>query len=156
MTIPFLPATFDQSVRGPKKAGTWEHYDELLDKLPDDLRIEGSVTADSLTAIPTVWARPLLFAEALFSGDAHPLNKEVVGEWRGLLGIFCFRGYYGFQLSTRSYDVSGPSSERFARVLNTLRPNSEWQTSHLVYLDTVVLGASSPKSLFFAAADYGA
>ena len=152
MTTPFLPETSGQTVRSPKEAGSWEYNGTLLDKLADDLSVGGASTADVLTAVPTVWARPLLFAEALFSDD-HPLNREVTGEWRGFLSLICFRDIYKFQISVERYTLSSNSPERLGRVLQLLQPDQHCQTSYLIYVNNVLVGASFPKSLFFTAAD---
>lgn len=150
--VPFLPEIYGELVRRPKEAGVWESYSELLNKLPDDLSIKGNATADSLTAIPTVWARPLLFAEALFD-ERHPLHDEVENEWRGLLAIFCFADYYKYSLSAQRTALHG-STERFAKVLRALSPDNHWLDMHLIYLNDSLIGGTSPKSLFFTAAEY--
>jgi len=152
MPIPFLPEAYG-NIRSLGESGTWENYSGLLERLPDDLRISGTATADALTAIPTVWARPLLFAEALFDNE-HPLHNEVEGEWRGIFALFCFKDYYKFQISVRQFEISEDASERFARVLHTLRPDNYWCTLHLIYLNDILIGGTSPKSLFFTAAQY--
>jgi hypothetical protein len=51
-----------------------------------------------VNSIPDVWARPLLFEMALFSPEdkenphnEHPLRKQIIGEWRGLLAMLALR-----------------------------------------------------------------
>ena len=79
--ITFLPEDSGE-VESPGNRGQWESIRELLKKLSDGLVVPKGASADALTAIPTVWARPILFAQAL-TDDKHPLHREVVAEWRG-------------------------------------------------------------------------
>ncbi|MFH8120445.1 MAG: hypothetical protein QXS37_06590, partial [Candidatus Aenigmatarchaeota archaeon] len=89
----YLPKIKKEILRGPQQIGVWENNSNLINQLPKELDIKGEATKDVLTAIPTIWARPLLFAEALIN-EEHPLHKQTENEWRGLLGVFCFSKIY--------------------------------------------------------------
>jgi hypothetical protein len=149
----YLPKTKGERVQPPGEEGIWTDNEALLSDLPEDLDIEAQVTVDVLTAIPTVWARPLLFAGALLDSH-HPLHKEVLGEWRGLLGIFCLKGFYGYKLDAKEFDIKKSTDEDFEKVINTLLPDSSWRKIYLIYVDERLIGGTSPRSLYFTASEY--
>jgi len=152
-SIPFLSKIKGDSVKSPKESGVWENNPQLLNDLPLDLYVKGEISSDALTAIPTIWARPLLFADALVNDD-HPLHDQIKNEWRGLLGLFCFKDFYKMDISTARLELSKDSNLRFEKTLYALRPSNYWDEFHIIYFEGKVIGGTSPLSLFYTAVDY--
>jgi hypothetical protein len=158
LIVPYLPKGRGELIRSLKKRGEWEHNDKLIEKLPEELDVSAEATKDVLTAIPTVWARPVLFAEALFD-KKHPLHKEVTNEWRGLLGIFCFKRVYNFSIDVRGVNLSGEEATKypFVQILRSSpKPGEEreWNKIYLIYIDNILIGGTSPQTLFFTPPEY--
>jgi hypothetical protein len=127
----------------------------------DIARGEGA-SAEILTAIPTPWARPILFASALFD-EEHPLHREVLNEWRGLLGMFCFQDQYNLALNRGEMDRGRLDLEENVVRQTTAgsafwellpEPRAAWRVIHLVYSGKKLIAGSSPLSLFFTATSY--
>jgi len=143
-------------VASPNKPGTFEPIEGLAKKLSKGIKVPKDASMDALTAVPTVWARPILFAEALLNGD-HPLHNQILEEWRGLLGLFCFKNAYGWRMESVSHRIKEDSHWQFERILHTLRPSDvgdDWLKIHLIYVDNVLIGCTSPLSLYFTPAEY--
>jgi hypothetical protein len=158
LIVPYLPKGRGDLIRGLDVRGEWKHNDKLIEKLPEELDVSAEATKDVLTAIPTVWARPVLFAEALFD-KKHPLHKEVTNEWRGLLGIFCFKRVYNFPIDVRGVNLSGEEAKEypFVQILRSSpKPGEEreWNKIYLIYIDDILIGGTSPKTLFFTPPEY--
>lgn len=170
----FLP-NVEGDVQRPDRTGAWEHKDELLAKVARNLivgpinrgeQMSGGpvVTGDILTAIPTPWARPLLFAAALTdlpdnsqkTGRQHPLHNEVLNEWRGLLGMFCFREYFNVSIEVKRLDLNENLHTVAGKALFDLRPSDEWKTVWLIYANKQLIAGTSPLTIFFTAPEYSA
>jgi hypothetical protein len=155
-TIPYLPKCVGTQAVKPSQPGVWEHNRALLEILAKGLDVKGTVDWSSLTSIPSIWARPLLFTEALVD-PTHPLHKQVRDEWRGLLGLFCLHDYNLLNLTVHRVQL-GQQDRRnpLVAALFTLMPKPEdsWCEIALVEVDGVMLGGTSPKTLLYSAADY--
>lgn len=149
----YLPKIKGEVLRKPKERGIWENNPELINQLSKELDIKGEATKEVLTAIPTIWARPLLFAESLIN-EEHPLHKQTENEWRGLLGIFCFKKIYNFKIEIKIINISERQESRFLRILNALKPDAGWDKVYLIYVENIPIGATSPRSLFFTPPEY--
>ncbi|MHB1953307.1 MAG: hypothetical protein ACYCOU_06120 [Sulfobacillus sp.] len=160
----FLPKLKDDHKTPPLqgKSGTWhaESNVNLLETIADDLDVGRTLQlGDTVSSVPSIFARPWLFAQAL-QDDRHPLHSSVKGEWRGLLGIFCFQKIYGFSLLADLYSVplEGDSDEAvLVSLLNQQLPltNSDlWRRIWLIKVGGQVLGGTSPLSGFFTGIDY--
>ena len=83
--VNFLPENKGK-VPAPTDTGIWQHIDELIKNLSKGIHA-GDPSPDALTAIPTVWARSILFAQALIDRDDDNdhihLQENILGEWRG-------------------------------------------------------------------------
>jgi hypothetical protein len=160
-TIPYLPEYKGTQLNPPRFPGQWEHHKNLLGVLGQDLDVRGSLDWSVLTAIPTIFARPLLFAEALLDKD-HPLHQQVVREWRGLLSVICFEQYQLFDIKLEPINLDlfinqgKGNADQFVQALNTLMPQpvKDWKNLTTIRVGDVMLGATSPKSLVYASADY--
>lgn len=154
MTESYLPPVAGNLVSPPAQRGKWTARANLLQNLPRDL----AVNAGNSTSIPSVWARALVFAEAL--GDAHhPQHAAITQEWRGLMGIFCFRECFGLQVTFHHIDF-GPGAP--AGMLGNRLRNSVYQQKpagwpgdiYVAAVDDKLIGGTSPKTLFFTAPEY--
>ena len=154
--VNFLPENKGK-VPAPTDTGIWQHIDELIKNLSKGIHA-GDPSPDALTAIPTVWARSILFAQALIDRDDDNdhihLQENILGEWRGLVGLFCFKEAYGWRISSKLHVIDGNSDKRFEKTLYDLKPNNKWLKIYLIYLDNILIGGTSPMSLFFTPAEY--
>jgi hypothetical protein len=83
MPYPFLPQLHGARVGDPGAIGKWTEVPDLLKAASEDMVSDTNATADVVTSIPTPWARPQVFADALANiGGGHPLREEVKNEWR--------------------------------------------------------------------------
>ena len=154
--IPLLPKTKGKNLKKPDERGKYEENLNLLEHIPADLVVAKGSPTDVLTAIPTIWARPMLFGHALID-EHHTAHESVEQEWRGLLGIFCFKDFLNLSIKPVPYRLSSDSKGLFEGILYSLRPDPSdplWNTIHLIYVENILVGGTSPLSLFFTAADY--
>jgi hypothetical protein len=153
---PFLPKTSGEHLKKPDERGEYVENPELLNQLAKDLVVAKGSPPDVLSAIPTVWARPLLFGHAIIDHN-HTAHESVEQEWRGLLGIFCFMKFFNMNVVPKPFDLSPEKKGKFEGVLYSLIPDRTdplWRTIHLIYVDNILVGGTSPLSLVFTAADY--
>lgn len=164
MPLPYLPQCGWNFVPLIERPGRWEHLDDLLEKLSKDIETpDRDLDPSVLSAIPTVWARPLLFAEALLDKD-HPMHFQVRDEWRGLLSLVCLKKHYNLVLNTGLVRLQefGNQGLSFADALLVLSPEPKqaWCEISPLWLEidkkNYYLGGTSPKTLVFTAPDYGA
>ncbi|HYH45130.1 MAG TPA: hypothetical protein VEG34_05545, partial [Thermoanaerobaculia bacterium] len=151
-------------------AGRWGTADDFLAKFAADILIDGQVEDRHLIqSVPTVFARPIQFYQA-FENQRHPAHASIVGQWRGLLGVFALHRWLGVSLDVQEFAVpkveDGPLPSRFEprsadlpllAILNSQLPypRSEWERWWLIHLRGHLLGATSPWSLVYTAATPG-
>src|SRR5688572_30061936 len=85
--LPELDYTGALPSPGSLGAGWAEHRtgQKVLGEYSDALVVNrGNPRAEELKSLPSPWARLLLFEQALLN-ERHPVHKQIVGEWRGLL-----------------------------------------------------------------------
>jgi len=151
-----LSRTEGSKIPGPQEAGKWINPGVNLDDLASDI-VSGKLgpSLDALTAVPTIWARPLLFGEALINKD-HPLHDDCKREFFGLLGILCFAGRLTHLRITRhnySLDVVPGEHEKILHnSIKALKP--QWKTISLIAVNEKLIGGASPYSLLFTPLDY--
>jgi|GEM_PF-5160451 len=163
----FLPTLkINRKTATPAEAGSWSSdasgdKERLLETLPQDLAIgEDKINDEIVNAVPTIFARPWLFAQVLFSGKTHPLFEQIRGEWRGLLGLFCFKDILQINLQVTGYRIpdefaeNPANSQIFEKLLNLLIPNELWRNIFLIKVEDRVVGATSPLTVFFTPAQY--
>jgi hypothetical protein len=141
------------------RIGEWSSQGNMLSSLPENLELEEDtkVSAEVLTAIPTIWARPLLFRTALFNKD-HPLHDEVKNEWRGILGVFALHQFFGININDPklcSIDEESPKTlDKVLVTLNPWYPKKEWLNLYLVKVDNKLIAGTSPSTFFFTPPDF--
>ena len=95
MAHPLLPTLKEQNRIAITKRGVWESDSQkTLKNLAEDLKV-ASDKYSSISSIPDLWARPMLYEMILFDKN-HPLHDKVVGEWRGLIAIIALRTIRNF------------------------------------------------------------
>ncbi len=158
----YFPKLVDNHTTPKPAPGEWAPQGNirLLETIPEDLDIRGGeMKGGIINAIPTVYARPWLFAQALFAGPQNPLHRQFKAEWRGLLGLFCFKDVLGIKLTTTPYSILKPERARkedkvLVGLLDALLPSEDWRQMWLIEVDGHLLGATTPVSIFFTPAEY--
>jgi hypothetical protein len=150
-------------------AGRWGTADDFLAKYAADILIDGQVEDRQLIqSVPTVFARPIQFYQALENRE-HPAHASVVGQWRGLLAVFGLLQWLELSLDVLPFDLTASEAEptdRFqsrppdASILAILKsqlphPRREWERWWLISLQGHLLGATSPWSLVYSPAESG-
>ena len=166
----YLPKLVGTNVAPPRREGVWgTQEDRIVTDLANSIDI-GEPLADGqngpdISSIPDVYARPLLFQSA-FRNERHPAHYGCVQEWRGLLSLLALHEVKsGLKESLRFVPVSfdGREANPLVRAVQQLRPPGvklqdnvtyEWDKLLLVQFDGITLGAFSPSTLVFTAAEY--
>src|SRR2546423_808215 len=71
-----------------------------MSKIAEGIEIASKAESQTVSSIPDIWARPILFANALFRKDAIALQQ-----WRGLLSLIALRQMSRVQLTFKSLRV---------------------------------------------------
>lgn len=130
-----------------------------------------TVSADQVDAYPDVWARALLFEQALFNPGnpsqpdqtGHPMHKTVYGEWCGLLAMFALarqRNLHSFR--GEALDLNDQALQHpFIRALRLMKPLhpplhnlNPWEQLYVLNLSGVPIGLCSPQTLVCSATEY--
>jgi hypothetical protein len=162
-----LPTLIPQhTVSNINETGSWENRNaDELEKISKGLKVEQ--VQIQINSIPDVWARPLLFEMGLFDPD-HPLNEEVLGEWRGLLALVGLKEIRKItKLTAQKIQISSNDhqhSQRFSEVLTklipkrSLAPDTTWNNLYLFLFDTggkkSAIGMTSPTTIVSTATHY--
>jgi len=159
VTTLYLPKAHNPNIGNPK-VQQWVSMpengaDELASKLgiPDRL-LESQI----IGAIPTPWARMLLFEQALLD-DSHPLHKSILAEWRGLLACFCYHNYAGFKFTVEPINLDELRTDnrdsRVGEAFKKAKPDSTptWERFDLICINDIVVGAASPRTIVFCTAE---
>ena len=104
-----------------------------LKTLPNDLFFEGQVRNENLiNAVPTMFARPLLFAEALADSN-HPLHVHTVTQWRGILAAIALNEHLHLNIAEgNNFTIARPvvrtaPSWVLYEILDCELPGSAWR-----------------------------
>ncbi|WP_263384338.1 hypothetical protein [Granulicella arctica] len=122
--LPKLKSGNDNTVSLPSEPGVWDEKQGYNRMGALAKAIDVPPGGSAVHSVPDPWARVLLFARALYSKD-HTLHPQVLGEWRGLLGLLGLRERMGMEGLT-AYEVDLTSSERpdlFSSVLSRVLPD---------------------------------
>ena len=154
--------------------GVWQDDEQgrdFLSKFAADIDLTGQIEdPHAAHSVPSVFARPILFYQALKDKN-NPLHDVLVREWRGLLAVFGLQSWLGYNITVRPYEV--PPEERGATSvvgsvgvdnlhLRTIlrqqlpKPEEDWERWWLVYCNDTLIGATSPWSVLYTPAQYKA
>lgn len=143
----------DKETPEPAVKGVWirDSQKNLLETLPKALDISGEVSGEVVSSIPSVFARPLLFSYSLFSEDS-PVQKYSKKEWRGILGLFCFKELENINLEIERYEIDGNNSPLERHLIET--GLNGVSPLYLVKIDKEIVAVSFPYCIFFTPAEY--
>lgn len=163
--LPTLTGRQDGTERGvqePTDLGHWQNNERrVLGQIAEAIEIPKQIAEKrGVSAVPDVWARPLMVRAALRPDWKHPLRDRVVKEWRGLISLLALRHY-------RRHDVEivpvALDEGRFAGALRRLAPRAvalqpgvpyAWPDLLLIRYQNIPVGAFSPSTLVYTGADY--
>jgi len=149
MSVLFLPKNSGM-VKLPDHCATWEHISKLIRNLGDGIEVSDQISMQALAAIPTIWARPVLFQRALFD-SGHPLHKNFVMEMRGLWGVLCLRDIFELKVSVQACDIP---SEGETELQNALSMDPPFRRINLIYVSGCLVGCTSALSFAFTPSEY--
>ena len=151
-------------IEWPTPVGTWKQGESInrLETFANNLDVSNAPgDTDLLNSVPTPWARLLLFESALYK-EKHPSHQDIEDQWRGLLGVVALAAPLRLNLSVKSLTLSQQVSQYQSKVAKSfldLRPqhrstsvdeeNGKWDDFQMIIVDDVVLGSTSPRTLFF-------
>lgn len=134
-------------------AGWTEHGNGVvtLAKYSAALVVAGRDTPpERLKSIPSPWSRLLLFEQALFQ-RAHPAHRQVLSEWRGMLGCLALSDYLKLQMTVTPVDFDGVNGPM--QVLRSMAPAGDapelWNHHVLISIGGRLVGGTSPRTLVF-------
>lgn len=152
----------DERRLAPAEPGRWKADGDFLAKFESDIYVTGEVADRIVNSVPSVFARPIQFRQALFD-SAHPMHRTVRNQWRGLLALFALRKALGIQMSTTPFAMrdaeeirKDDSDRQFALILRNQcpRPAEEWRNWLLLYCQGQLVGATSPWTMAYTPAGY--
>ena len=144
----------------PPEAGKWKTDPSFLEKFAHDIHVEGQLGDRIVNSVPSVFARPIQFSQAL-SSAAHPMHDAVVAQWRGLLAIFALQKALSIPIrvtrfALRDQTEPGDLDRRFMEILRSQLPHpvEEWKTWLLIYCNDQLVGATSPWTMVYTPTEY--
>jgi hypothetical protein len=161
MTRIFLNELTDEQRQLPlPEPGKWKPEADFLEKYAHDIYIKGNVADRLVNSVPSVFARPIQFYQAL-ADDQHPMHATIVSQWRGLLAAFALRKALDIPLQVSRFQLRDDAGDRdadrqFVRILQAQapRPASEWKTWLLLYCEGQLIGATSPWTIVYTPTEY--
>jgi hypothetical protein len=161
--IPWFPKT-DPPLGGGSRAGDWQlRAQRDLSIIAKNLVYEVSTTR--VNSLPSPWSRALQFEQAILN-SRYPTRDALLEEWFG--GMACLGLWDMFGLRMESIrvalqdhaDLDDDAVGPFTRSLASSRPDGSfslsrhpkgshpWDVVYVFYLQGVVVGFSSPSTLF--------
>src|SRR5579862_1563492 len=171
----YLP-NLTSNIGMPEESGRWHGYESrILTAIADGVLPDDDVSSKSVSSIPDVWARPLLFASVLGQrSDRRPaksseapgqplsLRSRLLREWRGLLSLLALRRIHNYDVEI----VRVPLDEGgglIAGALKRLSPKPvpleqqcsyRWDDVFIIRYRGVPVGGFSPATLVYTGAGY--
>ncbi len=158
----FLPPLNDNARVKPGNVGEWAPqaaaagFAEVADSLA--LSNLGN-DVDSISAIPDMWARPLL-VEMVLKNKAHPLHPTIKGQWQGMLAAIALAKTQNLKLKAELLDLNAHKGDQFVSSLLDLIPaankaiyqldngqKNPWSEIYLFSLSGRPVGMTSPVTL---------
>ncbi len=152
----------DKRQLAPAEPGRWKADGDFLARFENDIYVTGEVEDRIVNSVPSVFARPIQFRQALFD-PAHPMHRTVRNQWRGLLALFALRKALGVQMNVTPFAMrdaetirKDDSDRQFALILHNQcpRPAEEWENWLLLYCQGQLVGATSPWTMAYTPAGY--
>lgn len=150
----------------PPQQGRWQSAPDFLTKYSSDIEIGTQISdRDGMLNVPTVFARPVYFLQAL-EDNRHPAHRHVRGQWRGLLAIFALQRWLGGAVQAQEFSLldvweranrdGGRADLPWLTILkNQLpKPTEEWKRWWLLRFHDQLIGATSPATIVYTPAQY--
>jgi len=151
--------------------GMWHEEGDFLAKYASDIDLHGQLPSNHFAhSVPSVYQRPIQFYESLRNSH-NPLHDAAVKEWRGLMAVIGLSRWVDPRLevthfvvpprnqsATSEVGATGNRDLHFNAILRNQLPKREedWNEWWLIRCDGVLLGATSPWTLVYTAAQYEA
>jgi hypothetical protein len=156
-------AEIDRQLEVPTP-GRWkgdEQSKDFLGKYVADIHIDAHLDLREVHSLPSVFARPIQFWQALRTTE-HPLHDAVVSQWRGLLAVFALQEWLTLMPVPQLYEVpsAGHISMGIDQNLHTIlrnqlpKPERYWERWWLLYCDDYLIGATSPWTIVYTPSAY--
>lgn len=161
--IPWFPKT-NPPLAGGSRAGEWQvRHQQDLGTIAKSLVYEVSTTR--VNSLPSPWSRALQFEQAILN-SRYPTRDSLLEEWFGGMACLGLWDMFGLRMeSTRvalqdHADLKDDAVGPFARSLASSRPDGgsslsrhpdgrhPWDVVYVFHLQGVVVGFSSPSTLF--------
>lgn len=167
----FTPELRRNAIQWQEPTGTWKEEQDIvhLATVAESLIVpEEESKTDLLNSIPTPWSRLLLFENALYNNH-HPAHRDILDQWRGLLGLLALAKPLGLNIqpSSEEYTINLPDfalEHPIAKTFVDLSPHyhingtdvetGKWSHFHLIVVGEQLLGATSPRTLVFTGIDH--
>lgn len=159
----YLPQLTGENIKPPEKIGHWmNHEQSIMIGISDAIDVGERDHLRGVSAVPDIWARPLMFQSAIKPGSKHPLRKKMIQEWRGLLSLLALWKIKKCPISIISVDLDQGT---FSNALKRLAPKPvqleqnvkyDWKDILLIRYHNIPIGAFSPTTLVYTATKYNA
>ncbi len=171
----YLHAVDEQAAQLPApQAGAWvtdTDSRDFLERYAASIAISGELKDTHVAhSVPSAFSRPIQFYQALCNPE-HPLHAAVKSEWRGLMALFALQEIAGLTLVAKPYSVISPDApsatpaaldtkgnrdDHIATILYNQLPYApeDWDSWWLLYCDDALVGATSPWTIGYTAANY--
>ena len=139
--------------------GQWDSQDNnTFRNIADSLAYEAPGQVKNVSSVPTMWARPLIVQMALFD-QKHPIHKQMVNQWRGMLAAIALAEVEGFDFKVQLIDLENNQYYDFAKALHELMPPKDvnvlytrenrnpWTEIYVFLWNGKPVGMSSPSTL---------
>jgi hypothetical protein len=154
------PLTTEGGTLRRPSAGRWYPAPDFLDQYSADILVERtSGTHSPVRGVPTVFAQPIYFWQALRDRN-HPSFLSAQRQWRGILACFALQDWLKLPIHVQRFRLErregwDPEADDVLRGIfeaHLPEPKEEWTDWWLVRCNEVLIGASSPWTLFYPAA----
>ena len=158
----FLPPLVESAnVQEPTDPGHWQNNERrVLAQIANGIVVDQQAKERGISSVPDPWARPLTVQSAVAPQSRHPLQEQITTEWRGLLSLLALRRVRGHDVTFAPVQLD---RGRMAEALRRLAPRPvllepgtpyAWTDVLLVRYNGTPIGALSPTTLAYTAADY--
>lgn len=157
----YLPQLAGASIKPPEKVGHWmNHEQSVLIGISDAIEVGEKALLRGVSAVPDIWARPLMFQSATRPGSKHPLRSRMIQEWRGLISLLALSRIKKYPLGIIPVELD---SGTFSNALRKLAPKPlqlekdvvyDWMDILLIRYRNIPIGAFSPTTLVYTATKY--
>lgn len=168
----FLPSLKPRSQVKPGAPGRWDAQESrAFEDVAKSLDYQAPGATRGISAVPTLWARPLLVEMTLHDTD-HPLHEEMVNEWQGMMAALALAHIRSFPLRAVFFELKKLQGQQpFANALLKLLPIAPennlyslknqvnpWEEIYLFFWNGKPVGMTSPSTLVVPSeeADWGA